>query len=68
MRGNIGEDVDAEVDARVKKILAANSEAMPNPAVQAVPEQKHAMSPRLRRHRAAAKRGGSHLSHSAQAR
>jgi membrane fusion protein (multidrug efflux system) len=69
MRGNIGDDVDAEVDARVKKILAANSEAMPNLAVQAAPDQKRSASPRLRRsHRVAAKRGGSHLSHSAQAR
>ena len=68
MRGNTGDDVDAEVDARVKKILAANSEAMPKLADQSPPDQNPPPRSRRTRHHQAAKRGGTHLSHSAQAR
>ncbi|HEX4635049.1 MAG TPA: efflux RND transporter periplasmic adaptor subunit [Rhizomicrobium sp.] len=68
MRGNTGEDVDAQVNALVKKILAANSETIPNPTPQAVPDQAGTPRPsrHLRKHMAV-KRGG-RLSHSAQAR
>jgi membrane fusion protein (multidrug efflux system) len=40
MRGNAAEDIDAQVDALVKRILAANSAAMPAPPQQAVAAKK----------------------------
>ena len=61
MRGNSGDDVDAQVNTLVNKILAANSEAMPGLARQSAPDQDR--KPRLH-----ARRMRSHQSRSAQAR
>jgi membrane fusion protein (multidrug efflux system) len=51
MRGNTGENVDETVNALVRKILAANSEAMPVLAQQSAPDQIRNARPRPRRAR-----------------
>ncbi len=58
MRGNVADDVDAQVDAVVKKILAANSETMPSLAQQAAPVQKRQARARPRRHQAVRRSAG----------
>src|SRR6185436_1869789 len=42
MRGNTGQDIDAQVDALVKKILAANSDTAPSIAQAAPVQNRHA--------------------------
>jgi membrane fusion protein (multidrug efflux system) len=56
MRGNVADDVDAQVDAIVKKILAANSETMPSLARQAAPHRQARAKPR--RHQAVRRSAG----------
>ncbi len=58
MRGNVADDVDAQVDAVVKKILAANSETMPSLAQQAAPVQKRQARAKPRRHQAVRRSAG----------
>jgi membrane fusion protein (multidrug efflux system) len=68
MRGNTGEDVDAQVNALVKKILSANSDAMPVQGMAADPApEARAPVHHIRRHKVA-KRGKSHARRPAQAR
>jgi len=49
MRGNTGQDIDAQVDALVKKILAANSDTAPSIAQAAPVQNRHARA-KPRRH------------------
>ena len=49
MRGNVAEDIDAQVDAQVKRILAANSAAAPGRPQQAVAARKKHVAQRPRR-------------------
>jgi len=49
MRGNTGQDIDTQVDALVKKILAANSDTAPSIAQAAPVQNRHARA-KPRRH------------------
>jgi membrane fusion protein (multidrug efflux system) len=70
MRGNPGDNVDAQVDALVKKILAANSQAMPMLAQQAMPAQSRQSraQPRRTRHQAGVRRSAGNPSRPARTR
>ena len=70
MRGNPGDNVDAQVDALVKKILAANSQAMPMMAQQAMPAQSRQSraQPRRTRHQAGVRRSAGNPSRPARTR